>query len=363
MAGADRVQLLAQISAAGALAGGAANLAAGYLSDRTRSPLGRRRPWILAGAALVAVSYGWIHWASSPLALLSGMIAFQIAFNMLFAPLVALAPERVPVQQRGLAAGLFALGSPVGLVLGSVVIGSLITDEAARFAALAAMVLAAIIPFAILIGPDPPARESVETAAGGPAFAWRNFCLGWAGRALVVTAYSLVQTYLLFYVEDALHYGARGLGRPEAGVAQLGLVYGPVNCIMALAAGRLSDQRRLRRPFVILGALAVALGMAGLALAQDWPQALAAYALFGLGAGCHTAVEFALMTELLPSRERFARDLGLLNISNIAPQVLAPLAAGALMGLPGADIRWVFLAGGACAALGAVATAAMRGVR
>lgn len=362
VAGGDRVQLLGAISAAGALAGGGANLLAGHFSDRSRSRFGRRRPWLVAGAGLTALSYGLIWAAHSPLALTAAVAAFQIAFNILFAPLVALTPDRVPVANRGWAAGLLALGHPLGLIIGGLVIGSLIRAEGLRFLAMALMVSVAIIPFALrLRDPQVPGAGAAGEGRGPPSPHRRNFWLGWVARALVVAALSVAQTYLLFYLQAGGRAGAPA--RPEQGVADLGVVFGTLNILAALAAGRLSDRLRRRRAFVIGAALALSAGLCGVALAPGWPALVAAYALFGLGAGAHTAVDFALMTELLPSRDRPARDLAILNLSNIAPQVAAPLLAGLLIDLPGADLRWIFAAGALSAGLAAGAIGLMRGVR
>ena len=365
VAGGGRVQLLGLVAALGALAGGAANLVAGHFSDRTGSRFGRRRPWLLAGCLATMLSYGLIWQAHGPLALAGSVVLFQVAFNVMFAPLVALTPDRVPTADRGWVAGLLALGHPLGLIVGGLVIGSLITDEAQRYAVLALMVGLAVIPFALVLRDPqaPPTEPGRAQGDGAPSPHRRNFWLGWIARALAVAALSIAQTYLLFFLQDALHYAGRGLGRPEQGVARLGVVFGALNVLAALAAGRISDRIRRRRALVIGGALAMAAGLAGVMLATSWPAMLAAYAVFGLGAGCHTAVDFALMTELLPSRDRPARDLAILNLSNIAPQVLAPVLGGLLIGLPGADIRWLFAAGAVCAGLAAAIVGLMRGVR
>lgn len=92
----DKIGLLSLVSLWGALTASVANLAAGWASDRTRGRFGRRRPWILAGLAGVILAYGLIAAAPSPLALLAGVMTFQFAFNLMFAPLTAILADVVP---------------------------------------------------------------------------------------------------------------------------------------------------------------------------------------------------------------------------------------------------------------------------
>ncbi len=51
----------------------------------------------------------------------------------------------------------------------------------------------------------------------------------------------------------------------------------------------------------------------------------------GCAYGIYTSVDFALITEVLPAAEDRAKDLGVINIANALPQVLAPVLAGLLL--------------------------------
>jgi MFS family permease len=52
--------------------------------------------------------------------------------------------------------------------------------------------------------------------------------------------------------------------------------------------------------------------------------ALVAALLLGGGYGIYLAVDAALITEVLPAAVHRAKDLGVINIANAAPQVLGP---------------------------------------
>nr|WP_300337350.1 hypothetical protein [Actinomyces sp.] len=49
--------------------------------------------------------------------------------------------------------------------------------------------------------------------------------------------------------------------------------------------------------------------------------------ILGIGFGAFTSVDFALVTQVLPSSGDAARDLGIINIASAGAQVLAPVLA------------------------------------
>jgi MFS family permease len=360
---ANATAVLGMVAASGAVVAGIANFVIGWLSDRTRSYFSGRRPWIIAGLFGIAASDAAIWQAHSLPALLIAFGLFQLAFNMMFSPLLALVSDRVAPARRGLVSALVGLGHPVGAVVGTVVVGSLFVREGDRFLALAAMVLIAILPLAIRLGADPAAAPpAAERAADRPGRGLScNFALAWLSRACIVMTFTVSQLYLLFYLRAMIPQAP--LLAVEHGVTLLAVVFGSVSAVSGIVAGRISDRTGRRRPFVLGSALAICVAMMALAVAPSWPLAIAAYAVFAAGAGTHTAVEFAMIVDILPSRDRVARDLGILNLSNIMPQIIAPLAVTWIVTLPGATIQWAFGAAAIAAAAGAVLVALMRAVR
>jgi MFS family permease len=53
--------------------------------------------------------------------------------------------------------------------------------------------------------------------------------------------------------------------------------------------------------------------------------------VLGLGFGVYTSVDFALMTEVLPKAGDRGKDLGVINVANALPQVLAPVIAAPIV--------------------------------
>jgi MFS family permease len=207
--------------------------------------------------------------------------------------------------------------------------------------------------------PMQPARETVSwywvSPRRYPDFAW-----AWLSRFLVVLGTAFLTTYQPFYLTEKL-------GLPNSAVPGLVfrsmLVQASLVVAVSVIGGRLSDALQRRKVFVIGGAIVYALGLWMVALADSYPLFLAGMAATGIGHGLYFSVDLALVTEVLPDRERdAAKDLGILNITNALPQSLAPLLGPGILALSGGDYTWVFLAAGAIALAGSLAIVPLRRV-
>ena len=86
---------LALVAAAGALLAMVANPFFGRMSDRTASPLGMRRPWMVSGLAGGSLGIGIVALAPSILVVLVGWCVAQLFFNALLATMVAVLPDQI----------------------------------------------------------------------------------------------------------------------------------------------------------------------------------------------------------------------------------------------------------------------------
>ncbi|MGB2968862.1 MAG: MFS transporter, partial [Candidatus Nanopelagicales bacterium] len=95
----------------------------------------------------------------------------------------------------------------------------------------------------------------------------------------------------------------------------------------AVIGGYLSDRSGKRKLYVVVASMIMAFGAFLLAAASSLPLAYVAAFILGLGWGWYLAVDQALITQVLPAARDRARDLGVINIANSAPQVIAPIIA------------------------------------
>src|ERR1700693_294239 len=109
---------VAQASSAGAVFAVVVPIFVGYLSDRTSTRFGRRRPWIAIGTIFNLFGLGLLGGAGSVPALIAAYLVVQISNNGAFAAYSAVIPDVVPVHQNGRASGLLNAMQQLGTVVG-----------------------------------------------------------------------------------------------------------------------------------------------------------------------------------------------------------------------------------------------------
>lgn len=359
---ADKVGLLGIATAWGAGVASVVNLAAGWGSDRTRSIWGRRRPWILLGLIGVLAAYMLIGAASTPAGLIIGVIAFQLGFNLMFAPLTAILADRVPDAQKGRVAAFLGLGAPMGAAAGVLIAVPILQEAPARLFVLGLIVVACVLPL-LLAWKEPiaPARERARPSR--LRFTW-DFGFAWMSRFCFQIAASVLHAFMLFYLADHAHYAEQFPGQTaESGLARLIALSTALIVVSGFVGGLLSDRLRNRRLFILAASVILAAGLIIFAVWPQWPGPLVGYALYGVGFGLYTTVDAALVAQVLPSRRDAARDLGVMNLTNTLPAVVAPILALAALGPERSDWASLMTLAAAASIAGGLLVMAVRHVR
>ncbi len=153
-----------------------------------------------------------------------------------------------------------------------------------------------------------------------PDFAWVLLT-----RLVMTLGIYTVQDFLQFYMRDAVR-----TPHPETQTTNFIIILSVTSLVSALAAGWLSDRFGRKRMVYFSGGFMATVGLIFI-VTHSLPIVLAAGAIFGLGYGAYISVDWALVADVLPSHKNYARDMGVWNISQSLPQVIAPVIGGPLL--------------------------------
>ena len=322
----------------------------GALSDRITTRWGRRRPWIVIGTLMnVAGIFGLIYFprandmSSLPLFILAFMWV-EFWNNVATAPFSALIPDVVPLNQRGSASGWYGLMSMLGNFAGGA--SALIfkhngqTDLVSIYYFVAATLVFGMLG-TVLFTKEPEVKREF------PPFHWNEFLRGlieplrdhdfrwvfWT-RFLMVMGTFTVQEFLLFFMKDVVKdfslFGNIIAPDPASAVSifTISLLAGAI--ISSLAAGILSD-RYGRKFMVYISSALQAIVPLIFIFYSPFGVVVGLGLVFGLGYGAYQAVDWALASDVLPSQDDYAKDMGVWHVAFTFPQVIATPIAGYML--------------------------------
>jgi MFS family permease len=316
----------------------------GLISDRT----GRRKPLVVLGYALAALTKPIFAIAGSPGIVLAARFADRVGKGIRGAPRDALVADLVDEPRRGAAYGLRQTLDTVGALLGPLIAIALMAGLGGSVRLVFGLaVLPAAVAVVILVAlvREP---ETAPRAPGAPRPRFDRASLGALGaRFWELVAFASVLTMARFS-EAFLILAAQDTGLAFAWAP---LVLAVMNLVYALSAwpvGVLSD-RIGKRGLLALGVAVLVGADVVLALADGLGAVMAGVALWGLHMGLTQGLLSAAVAGAAPVRLR-ATAFGLFNLVTGA----ALLAANALAGLlwSGFGQAATFWAGAGLAALG-----------
>ena len=359
---------LAIVVGVGAVVALVANPFFGRLSDRTTSRFGMRRPWMVVGLLGGSVGVLVVALAPSVPVVLLGWCVAQAFFNALLAVQVAVLPDQIPVSQRGLVSGLIGVCLPVASVVGTFVVKTLTGIEWAMFMAPCAIGAVFVLLFAATLRDrrlDPADKEpwSLRELArtfyvaprASPDFAW-----AFVSRFLFVLAYAFLITFQAYFL---LHEVGSEESRVPSQIFMGTVASSSVLVVASLAAGRLSDKWARRKAFVCAAAVVYAVALFVVAGASGPSGYVVGMAISGLGFGVYTAVDLALVVDVLPDPAHAAKDLGVMNIAGALPFSVGPALAPLVLAVGGGSYAFLYGVAGICALASAAAVLRVRQVR
>ncbi len=332
----------------------------GALCDRSRSRLGRRRVWILAGTAVFALGLAVTGLQTHPVGIALAWLLASLGVNMATAGLTATIADEVPDHQRGMVSSAVYGPQALGVVIGLIALSSVHTAQP-RYLLLAGAVIVLVWPFGYryrdIAAVSRSAPISVRSIVSGLWVAHPDFGWAFGGRLLVNLGNAFGTSYLLFFLRDYLK-----VSDPDGSLITLTLIYLVFTLLATYGAGLLSDRLGQRRIFVAMAAASQASAAALLTAEPTYHNALIAAAFLGAGYGAYMSVDQALVTEVLPDARDRAKDLGIMNVGSVGPQAFGPLVSSLIIGSLG-GYRVLFAVAGLTSIAGAVMVYRIRSVR
>jgi MFS family permease len=318
----------------------------GVFSDRAKTKMGRRLPFIIGGAVLIALSLFTLAAAPALWILVVGVILIQFSSNILQGPWQALVPDLVPESQRGTASSLLAVmniiatvaaGAAAGFLLGTGGV-NLLGDNAIFAAAAAPVVIFLIFVTVTAIWArerSVPIDEKVASRSIGqalknafsvdfretPVFGW-----WFANRILFWGSFIAINSFLINYMVDVMGMDQAGA---QSFYGRLKVILGGALIVLALLAGWLSD-RFGRKPVMQIAGVTAFLGALMLLFVRSQNLIIVAGAIIGMSIGAFLSANWALATDIVPRREA-ARYLGIANIATCIGSGVARLLGGVLI--------------------------------
>ncbi|KRE22540.1 MFS transporter [Agromyces sp. Soil535] len=332
-----REEVLGYITGAGALFVMLSAPFMGVWSDRTRTRLGRRRPFMIGGMVVGVVSLVVMALAPSVLVLGFGWVLAQWGWGTVLSNLQISTADRLPEEQRGKVAGLTGFATQVAPVFG-VILTVGVTGNALLLFLIPGLVGVVLVTLFVALVHEADSRDLPKDTltVGGllrkylynPA-KYPDFSLNWLGRFLFYFGLTLNTTFTAFFFANRLGMQVTevaGLIASLGGVGVLAVTAG------ALGGGFLSDRFRRRKVFVVAGGALMAGGMVLMALSSELPALIAGSLIVSAGIGMFSAVDQALLLDVLPEKSTDAgRFMGITGFATSIPQSAAPLVASAIL--------------------------------
>lgn len=332
IAGEDKLLLLSVCLLAGALTASLSNITAGWVSDRQFAQKESRIAQITISLCALLVSYYVFAKAGTWSSLVLAIVFFQISLNFLYSPLGALIADKIPHEAKGRTAALLNMGLPIGTFAIAVLTQSLFETNEQRLIAIAVIVAVLIAPLLFLAAKQPNLPHSqpeleVETINDKMRqnVQLYDIICAWIARFCIQMSGAVIFGYFFYYLQDVVDFSNDFTElTAEQAMGTMAAIAAPAAILAAGFAGCFSDRLRLRKVFLLGAASAVVVALASMLLWPVWGVVFAAYIVFIAGFTAFLAVDTAIVTQLLTGSGSRARTLGIMNLTNTLPSVLAP---------------------------------------
>lgn len=309
-------------------------LVIGPLSDATRTPLGRRRPYMAFAVVPMAITLALLAFMPNLWATAFIFFSFSLAYYVYEPPYRGLYPDLIPDSAYGRAQGAQHVMRSISLG-GALVLGAILLSiwQPFPFVVAAVLTFAACTAVVLLVREGELPERTYAHKRSYLAMPFRivreHKDVRWflIANTAWETTFAGMRTFVVLYITV-------GLGQPlwvsSAALATVGAGY----LIAAATSGRLGDEFGLGR--VILGASVVyGLGLLGATFATTWHHWYYGLILFvSLAGGTVMTLAWGLLFKVMPATGRGSVS-GLAIMTKGVGLLIGPIAVGVSIDIAG----------------------------
>ncbi len=299
----------------------------GRLSDRTRTRLGSRLPFLIATAPIAAVALGLLPFAPSLVVMAVEVFVFYVAYFSYFSPYRALYPDLISEAANARAQGIQGVFNGAGL--GCALVGGGVLLEVWRplpYLISAAALLLVTATVVAALGRDEARRTPIDHDTTSPFKELWDLLHGDSavlrfviGNALLTLGLGGLKSFVVLWLTE-------GLGKSMTFTAGAMVVVALGTVVGALLSGELGDRfgpgRVLALALCVFGG-----GLAAGTFSTSVPVLAVAFPFIALAGGAAVTLPYALLLELTPDKKH-GIVAGLFDASSGVGTLLGPTLTG-----------------------------------
>ncbi|MFD9111511.1 MFS transporter [Streptomyces bottropensis] len=305
----------------------------GFWSDRMRSRLGRRTPFMFAGTAVGMV--GLLGIAVAPTVFLVGLawVVGMVGWSTVGQAIQNVQADRVPEEQRGRVSAVTSVMTQIAPVVG-IGIAYTVASSTLLVFLVPGVIGAVMLLLFPLFKPEGDSRALVHTSGvslkglvasyGFNPRKYPDFGWNWLGRFVFFMGLYFNTTFGTFFYAQRLDMPVKEVAGVVAAIGIIGVVAATGG---AIGGGFLSDKLGRRKLFTVIGSAIFVVGAVAEAFAHSLPQLVVGAVLMQLAIAMFSAVDQAIVFAVLPDRAQAGRYLAVVAFAQKIPSALAPLIA------------------------------------
>ncbi|GGU35746.1 MFS transporter [Streptomyces coeruleorubidus] len=305
----------------------------GFWSDRMRSRLGRRTPFMFAGTVIGLA--GLLGIAVAPTVFLVGLawVVGMVGWSTVGQAIQNVQADRVPEEQRGRVSAVTSVMTHIAPVIGIGIAYTVASSTLLVFLVPGVIGAVMLLLFPVL-KPEGDSRALVHTSEvslkglvasyGFNPRKYPDFGWNWLGRFVFFMGLYFNTTFGTFFYAQRLDMPVKEVAGVVATIGILGVLAATGG---AIGGGFLSDKLGRRKLFTVIGSAIFVAGAVAEAFARSLPQLVVGAVLMQVAIAMFSAVDQAIVFAVLPDRAQAGRYLAVVAFAQKIPSALAPLIA------------------------------------